>query len=126
RLSAEYLSYDMADERQHVAYGRKWLPQLMAQHGITMPVEQFITETVRLWEAEDRSGALPLHQAALEEPRTENQPTTNDEANGQYVLRFRRVWKEIYGPDQPGRLRVPGARAALATGLGLLRRWSRR
>ena len=64
RLSADFLSYDMADERQHVAYGRKWLPQLMAQHGITMPVEQFIAETVRLWEAEYRSGALPLHQAA--------------------------------------------------------------
>jgi hypothetical protein len=64
RLSAEFLSYDMADERQHVAYGRKWLPQLMAQHGITTPVEQFVEETVRLWEAEYRSGALPLHQAA--------------------------------------------------------------
>jgi Protein of unknown function (DUF455) len=64
RLSAEFLSYDMADERQHVVYGRKWLPQLMAEHGITLPVEQFIAETVQLWEAEYRSGALPLHQAA--------------------------------------------------------------
>jgi hypothetical protein len=64
RLSADFLSYDMADERQHVAYGRKWLPQLMAQHGITLPVDQFIDETVRLWEAEYRSGKLPLHQAA--------------------------------------------------------------
>jgi hypothetical protein len=64
QLSAEFLSYDMADERQHVAYGRKWLPQLMVQHGITVPVEQFVEETVRLWDAEYRSGALPLHQAA--------------------------------------------------------------
>jgi hypothetical protein len=64
QLSAEFLNYDMADERQHVAYGRKWLPQLMGQHGITVPVEQFIEETVRLWDAEYRSGALPLHQAA--------------------------------------------------------------
>jgi Protein of unknown function (DUF455) len=70
RLSAEFLSYDMADERQHVVYGRKWLPQLMAEHGITTPVEQFITETVRLWEAEYRSGALPLHR--VEEQRTKN------------------------------------------------------
>jgi hypothetical protein len=62
RLSADFLNYDMADERQHVAYGRKWLPQLMAQHGITMPVDQFVDQTVALWEAEYRSGALPLHQ----------------------------------------------------------------
>ncbi len=54
----------MADERQHVAYGRKWLPQLMAQHGIATPVDQFVDETVALWEAEYRSGVLPLHQAA--------------------------------------------------------------
>jgi hypothetical protein len=64
RLSAEFVSYDMADERQHVAYGRKWLPQLMAAHGITTPVDQFVDETVRLWEAEYRSGVLPIHQAA--------------------------------------------------------------
>jgi hypothetical protein len=64
RLSADFLNYDMADERQHVAYGRKWLPQLMAQHGITIPVDQFVDQTVALWEAEYRSGALPLHQVA--------------------------------------------------------------
>jgi hypothetical protein len=65
RLSAEFISYDMADERQHVAYGRKWLPQLMALHHIKMPVDQFVDETVQRWEAEYRSGALPLHQDAL-------------------------------------------------------------
>ena len=64
RLSAEFLSYDMADERQHVAFGRKWLPQLMAAHGIDAPVDQFVDATVRRWEAEYRSGALPLHEAA--------------------------------------------------------------
>jgi hypothetical protein len=64
RLSAAFLSYDMADERQHVAYGRKWLPQLMAQHGIDTPVDQFVEATIQRWEAEYRSGKLPLHQAA--------------------------------------------------------------
>jgi uncharacterized ferritin-like protein (DUF455 family) len=64
RLSAAFLSYDMADERQHVAYGRKWLPQLMAQHGIDTPVDQFVEETIQRWEAEYCSGKLPLHQAA--------------------------------------------------------------
>jgi Protein of unknown function (DUF455) len=64
QLSAQFLSYDMADERQHVAYGRKWLPQLMALHGITTPVDEFVDKTVQRWEAEYRSGALPLHDQA--------------------------------------------------------------
>jgi hypothetical protein len=64
QLSAQFVSYDMADERQHVAYGRKWLPQLMAAHGITTPTDQFVDETVARWEAEYRSGALPLHNVA--------------------------------------------------------------
>src|SRR5215203_4488597 len=62
QLSAQFLSYDMADERQHVAYGRKWLPQLMALHGITTPVDQFVDETVSLWEAEYRSGVMPIKE----------------------------------------------------------------
>lgn len=68
RLSTQYLSYDMADERQHVTYGRHWLPQLMRAHGIDRPVDQYVDEIVRLWEAEYRSGALPIHtppEAAL-------------------------------------------------------------
>lgn len=61
QLSAQFVSYDMADERQHVAYGTKWLPELMQSHGIETPVEQFIEETVALWHEEYRSGRLPLH-----------------------------------------------------------------
>lgn len=61
RLSIQYISYDMADERTHVAYGKKWIPELMAKQGIAQPVEQFISETVARWEAEYRSGRLPLY-----------------------------------------------------------------
>lgn len=60
QLSAQYVSYDMADERQHVAFGTKWLPELMAQNDIDMPVEQFIDETIALWQREYVSGDLPL------------------------------------------------------------------
>ena len=60
QLSAQYVSYDMADERQHVAFGTKWLPELMAQNNIDMPVERFIEETVTLWQREYVSGDLPL------------------------------------------------------------------
>ena len=51
----------MADERQHVAFGTKWLPELMAKNNIDMPLEQFIEETVALWHEEYMSGDLPLH-----------------------------------------------------------------
>ena len=61
QLSAQYVSYDMADERQHVAYGTKWLPELMNKNSIDMPVNQFIEETVALWDTEYLSGKLPIH-----------------------------------------------------------------
>lgn len=64
KLSIQYITYDMADERTHVAYGKKWIPELMAQQGIDKPVEQFVEETVALWEREYRSGLLPLHEIA--------------------------------------------------------------
>jgi hypothetical protein len=61
QLSAQFVSYDMADERQHVAYGTKWLPELMAKQGISQPVDEFIEETVAMWQAEYVSGTLPIH-----------------------------------------------------------------
>lgn len=61
QLSIQYITYDMADERTHVAYGKKWIPTLLEKQGIDKPVEQFIEETVALWEREYRSGLLPVH-----------------------------------------------------------------
>lgn len=61
KLSIQYITYDMADERTHVVYGKRWIPELMARQGIDKPAEQFIEETVALWEREYRSGLLPLH-----------------------------------------------------------------
>jgi uncharacterized ferritin-like protein (DUF455 family) len=52
----------MADERTHVAYGKKWIPALLAHQEIDKPVEQFIEETVARWESEYRSGLLPVHE----------------------------------------------------------------
>jgi uncharacterized ferritin-like protein (DUF455 family) len=61
QFSIQYISYDMADERTHVAYGKKWIPELMASQGINKPVDEFVHETVARWEAEYRSGKLPIH-----------------------------------------------------------------
>jgi hypothetical protein len=67
QLSAQYVSYDMADERQHVAYGTKWLPELMEKNNIELPVDQFVEETVALWNEEYTSGKLPIHSKIKEE-----------------------------------------------------------
>ena len=56
----------MADERQHVAYGNKWLEELMKQNDIDGPVEQFIDETVTLWHDEYMSGKLPINATESE------------------------------------------------------------
>jgi len=66
QLSIQYINYDMADERTHVAYGKKWIPELLKAEGITQPVEQFVEEAVKRWEAEYRSGVLPIHNAPTE------------------------------------------------------------
>ncbi len=64
KLSIQYINYDMADERTHVAYGKKWIPELMAQQGIDKSVQQYIEEAVALWEREYRSGLLPVPDQA--------------------------------------------------------------
>jgi hypothetical protein len=45
-----------------VAYGKKWIPELLKAQGIDKPVETFVEEAVALWEAEYRSGLLPIHE----------------------------------------------------------------
>jgi hypothetical protein len=60
RLSVQYLSYDMADERQHVAFGHRWLPELMRWQGETRSQDDFVAATVELWTDEYVSGSLPL------------------------------------------------------------------
>lgn len=64
QLSIQFITYDMADERTHVAYGKKWIPELLEKQGIQKPVEQFVDEAVDLWEREYRSGLLPIHDQA--------------------------------------------------------------
>ena len=62
RLSTQFVSYDIADERNHVAYGHKWLPQLLVRKGISTAPEQYIQEAVQLWQAEYVTQTLPIHE----------------------------------------------------------------
>jgi hypothetical protein len=63
RLSTQFVSYDIADERNHVAYGHKWLPQLLVRKGISTAPEQYIREAVQLWQAEYLTRTLPIHES---------------------------------------------------------------
>jgi hypothetical protein len=61
RLSEQFVSYDMADERQHVAFGHKWLPELLRRQGEERKVEEFVADVVARWEREYVSGVMPIH-----------------------------------------------------------------
>lgn len=44
RLSADMVAYDMADERNHVRYGTKWIPELQKVLGDTRPLGQLVAD----------------------------------------------------------------------------------
>jgi uncharacterized ferritin-like protein (DUF455 family) len=39
------LAFDRNDEQNHVRYGHRWLPEIMALAGETRPVEEFVAAT---------------------------------------------------------------------------------
>jgi uncharacterized ferritin-like protein (DUF455 family) len=39
------LAFDRNDEQNHVRYGHRWLPEIMALAGETRPVEEFVRAT---------------------------------------------------------------------------------
>jgi uncharacterized ferritin-like protein (DUF455 family) len=39
------LAFDRNDEQNHVRYGHRWLPEIMALAGDTRPVEEFVKAT---------------------------------------------------------------------------------
>lgn len=52
-LSADMIAYDMVDERNHVRYGTKWIPELQQVLGDTRSMEQLVADArvtqQRLW-----------------------------------------------------------------------------
>ena len=60
RYSEQQVRYDVADETQHVRFGKRWLPEMLKAVGEPRPLEQFVTEMLEIWEREYRSGQLPV------------------------------------------------------------------
>jgi hypothetical protein len=48
QLSADMVAYDMADERNHVRYGTKWIPVLQKVLGDTRSMEELVTDSRRM------------------------------------------------------------------------------
>jgi len=61
KLSEQFVRYDIADETQHVRFGKRWLPELLKHVGETRPLEKYIEDVIGVWEREYRTGKLTLN-----------------------------------------------------------------
>jgi len=61
RLSEQFVRYDIADETQHVRFGKRWLPELLKQSGEKRSLEQFIADALKIWSDEYLTGKLPIN-----------------------------------------------------------------
>ncbi len=67
------LAFDRNDEQNHVRYGHRWLPDMMALFGETRPVEEFVKATqARFKEMAERFGGRTPHGLSAERRLTGN------------------------------------------------------
>ena len=65
------LAFDRNDEQNHVRYGHRWLPEMMAQFGETRPTEEFVKATQEKFkEFATRFGGLTPHSLTKEKRLT--------------------------------------------------------
>ncbi len=60
-LSEQFVRYDIADETQHVRFGNRWLPELLKHVGEKRPLDQYVADILKVWEAEYRTGKLTIN-----------------------------------------------------------------
>ena len=61
QLSEQFVRYDIADETQHVRFGKRWLPELLKHVGEKRSLDQYTEDVLKVWEAEYRTGKLTLN-----------------------------------------------------------------
>jgi len=59
-LSEQFVRYDIADETQHVRFGKRWLPELIKHAGERRSFEQYTADVIQLWKQEYLTGKLTL------------------------------------------------------------------
>jgi hypothetical protein len=60
RLSEQFVRYDIADETQHVRFGRRWLPEMLQITGEKRSLEDYTADVLKIWEREYRTGKLTI------------------------------------------------------------------
>jgi hypothetical protein len=61
RLSEQFVRYDIADETQHVRFGRRWLPELLKHVGEKRPLEEYTADVLKVWHEQYRTGKLTIN-----------------------------------------------------------------
>jgi len=60
-LSEQFVRYDIADETQHVRFGKRWLPELLKHIGEKRSVERYTKDVLKIWERQYRTGKLTIN-----------------------------------------------------------------
>jgi hypothetical protein len=60
-LSEQFVRYDIADETQHVRFGKRWLPELLKHVGEKRPLQKYIDDALAVWQSEYRTGKLTIN-----------------------------------------------------------------
>jgi hypothetical protein len=61
QLSEQFVRYDIADETQHVRFGKRWLPELLKHVGETRSLKQYTEDALKVWEEQYRTGKLTIN-----------------------------------------------------------------
>jgi len=61
KLSEQFVRYDIADETQHVRFGKRWLPELIKHLGEKRSFAQYTADVIKVWEQEYRTGKLTIN-----------------------------------------------------------------
>lgn len=61
KLSEQFVRYDIADETQHVRFGKRWLPELIKHVGEKRSLEKYTADVIEVWEREYRTGKLTIN-----------------------------------------------------------------
>lgn len=61
QLSEQFVRYDIADETQHVRFGKRWLPVLLEHTAETRSLEKYIEDCLQVWEEQYRTGKLTIN-----------------------------------------------------------------
>ena len=60
QLSEQFVRYDIADETQHVRFGKRWLPELLKHVGEKRSLEQYTEDVLKVWAKLYKTGLLPI------------------------------------------------------------------